>query len=160
MLRRDFLVIAGAFVALGSASSAADPLAEAPRALRKRLLTFAKVVERHAWSEAVGYFDPEHHAAQHKLYFSPELNEDPPNPGDPSAQDAFSEWYLIETLGLGMVDNHVDTIEDVVGIRYRGVEELPDGPLRILFDVDTREGPKTGWFFVDRESLAFFGSVG
>ena len=162
MRRRDFLIVMAAAGAIGGAPAPVDPLEALPRPLRKRLAAFAKVVERQAWTEAVGFFDAEHHADQHKLYFSPEVNEDPPDPNDPSAQQTFTGWYLLDTMGLRTSESTVDEIDEVTAIRFKSWEEPQgtDGPLRILLEVDTKAGPRIGAFLVDRETSAFYAAVG
>ena len=161
MVRRTFLIGLAAVAAQAAAAAAeVDPLDAAPRALKKRLVAFARAVALHRWPEAVGFFDPEHNTQRHKVFFSPELNEEPPDPGNPVDQEAFVDWYLRETLGLTAGDETIAHMDDVVALRYRALEEPAgaEGPIRVLFEVDTAEGPRSGAVLVDRETLAFTGT--
>lgn len=173
-LSRRVLLVGLVIVALPPLASAlpavrapVDPLASLtpppPAPLAERLRAFADRVAEHRWDELRPYFDPEHLAFQHKIWFSPEYNKRPDNPDDPKAQAAFYEWYLIEVLGLGMVDNHVKKLDHVESIRYLTIEEPfgEEGPLRVQMEVSARRGRVlSGWFFVDRATWLFFGSSG
>lgn len=157
MVRRTFLIALAAVAATAvGATPEADPLDAASRGLKKRLVAFARVVALHRWSEAVGFFDPDHNTLRHKLYFSPEHNEEPPEPGNPVDQEAFVDWYLRETLGLAGGDDPVEQMDDVVALRYLGLEDTePEGPIRVLLEVETEAGTRAGVLRVDRETLAF-----
>jgi hypothetical protein len=116
------------------------------------LTAIARAIELHRWEELLGYADPEHRSAQQGLFLQ-----------ESADMLAFREWYLKELLGLGMVDNHVDKLDDLVKIRYTGLEEPfgAEGPLKVLLEVEAR-GPRklTGWFFLDRTSALMSGAVG
>jgi hypothetical protein len=153
-------------LAWGAEPALVDPLA-AVRAkvsspVAARLTALARAIELHRWEELLGYADPEHRSTQQGLFFSPG-EEKPRNPADPAHQLQFREWYLQELLGLGMEHNHVDKLDDIVRIRYTGVEEPydPGGPLQVTFEVEAR-GPRklTGWFLLDPTSLLLSGAVG
>jgi hypothetical protein len=142
--------------AWGAEPALVDPLA-AVRAkvsskVAARLTAVARAIELHRWEELLGYADPEHRSGQQSLFAQ-----------ESSDLLAFREWYLKELLGLGMVDNHVDKLDDIVKIRYTGVEEPlgAEGPLKVLLEVEAR-GPRklTGWFFLDRTNLGMSGAVG
>jgi hypothetical protein len=152
-------------LAWGAEPALADPLA-AVRAkvsspLAARLTALARAIELHRWEELLDYADPEHRSTQQGLFFSP--GEKPPrDPADPAQQRQFREWYLQELLGLGMVDSRVDKLDDIVKIRYTGIDELDgDSLMKVLFEVEAR-GPRKlqGWFFLDRVSLTISGAVG
>ena len=160
MVRRALL--AGALWAAwmpARAASAPDPLAELPRTVRKRLVTFEKAIERHDWPEAVGYFDPSNHAAQHKILFSLEHNADPLDPGDSEAQAAFTEWYILGALGLWDYEGPPTDLDDVTDLRFGKLEKQggPTAPVRIRLDIDTRVGPRPGILVVDPVTGAISG---
>jgi len=167
--RRQFLVGLGALVLAPACAPKRGPdpfvgfSGQVSEALRRRLTAFERVIREHRWDEALGYFQAEHRGFQHELFFSPDDHDGPRDPGDPGDQRAFRDWYLIETLGLHYVDNYVDSLSEIHRIEYRSVHEPfgADGPLQIDLRVLCTGGrERTGWFFVDRSTLTFFGSVG
>ena len=127
--------------------------------LHSHLLLFAKTIENHQWEKAMRLCEEEHLAMQRDLFFS----EDEEHPADPNNRDdqlRFLHWYLKEVLGANYVDNHIDQIHH---IEILAIEEPfgENGPLKVVFRIVTmNSGPRSGWFFVDRNSYAVFGAVG
>ena len=157
MLRRDFLSSRGR-LRLGSAASCAGSAGRGAPASRS-----GRSCSRR-WSS--GTPGPRLSASQSRTprgaaqaVLLAGANEDPPNPGIPLAR---TRSGAVPDRDVGAGDgrqprrHHRGHCRDPGSAGRGGAGRAAAD----LFNVDTREGPKTGWFFVDRESLAFFGSVG